>query len=77
MSRRVHSSYERRLLDTAIGDCEVAICLAVRRFLCLSPECPKATFAEQVSTLTAGPGTAEFKRCTLPPPPGGRAWPGA
>ena len=52
MSRRVHSRYERRLLDTAIGVCEVVICLAVRRFLCLSPDCAKATFAEQVSGLT-------------------------
>ena len=52
MSRRVHSRYERRLLDTAIGGCEVVICLAVRRFLCLSPDCAKATFAEQVSGLT-------------------------
>ena len=35
MSRRVHSRYERRLLDTAVGGCEVVICLEVRRFLCL------------------------------------------
>jgi transposase len=53
LSRRVHSRYERRLLDTAIGGCEVVICLAVRRFLCLSPECAKVTFAEQVSGLTS------------------------
>jgi hypothetical protein len=42
------------LLDTAIGGCEVVICLAVRRFLCPSQECAKATFAEQVSGLTSG-----------------------
>jgi transposase len=53
VSRRVHSRYERRLLDTAIGGCEVVICLVVRRFLCLSPECAKVTFAEQVSGLTS------------------------
>lgn len=53
MSRRVHSRYQRRLLDTAIGGCEVVICLAVRRFLCLSPGCAKVTFAEQVSGLTS------------------------
>jgi hypothetical protein len=52
LSRRVHSCYERRLLDTAIGGCEVVICLTVRRFLCLTPACPKTTFAEQVSGLT-------------------------
>jgi transposase len=53
VSVRVHSRYERRLLDTAIGGCEVVICLAVRRFICLSPECAKVTFAEQISGLTS------------------------
>ena len=53
MSGRVHSRYERRLLDTAVGGCEVMICLQVRRFLCLSADCGKKTFAEQVSGLTA------------------------
>jgi transposase len=47
--RRVHSRYERRLPDTAAGGREVVICLAVRRFSCLAPECAKATFAEQVN----------------------------
>jgi hypothetical protein len=41
------------LLDTAIGSREVVICLTVRRFLCLEPGCPKATFAEQFSGLTS------------------------
>jgi NAD(P)-dependent dehydrogenase (short-subunit alcohol dehydrogenase family) len=53
MSRRVHSRYQRRLPDTAMGGCEVAICLVVRRFLCLSPQCAKVTFAEQVTGLTS------------------------
>jgi zinc-finger of transposase IS204/IS1001/IS1096/IS1165 len=53
VSRRVQSRYERRLLDTAIGGWEVVLCLAVRRFACLSPECAKVTFAEQVSGLTS------------------------
>jgi hypothetical protein len=43
----------RRLLDTAVGGCEVVICLAVRRFFCLAPECAKVTFAQQVSGLTS------------------------
>jgi transposase len=51
-SRRVHSRYERRLLDTAIGGCEVVICLVVRRFRCLFAECAKSTLAEQVDGLT-------------------------
>ena len=49
----VHSRYERRLLDTAVGDCEVLICLEVRRFRCLAQQCHKATFAEQVAGLTS------------------------
>jgi hypothetical protein len=53
LSRRVHSRYERHLLDTAIGGCEVVICLVARRFLCLSPDCAKKTFAKQVSGLTS------------------------
>jgi transposase len=53
VSGRVHGRYERRLLDTAAGGCEVVICLEVRRFRCPSPDCTKATFAEQVSGLTS------------------------
>jgi transposase len=53
VSGRVHSGYERRLLDTAAGGCEVVVCLAVRRFFCLAPDCAKVTFAEQVSGLTS------------------------
>ncbi len=53
VSRRVHSRYEGRLLDTAVGGCEVLICLEVRRFRCLAQQCHKATFAEQVAGLTS------------------------
>jgi transposase len=52
-SRRVHSRYERRLLDTAVGGSEVMICLAVRRFSCKAADCAKVTFAEQVGGLTS------------------------
>jgi transposase len=53
VSHRVHSRYERRLLDTAAGGREVVICLAVRRFFCPAPGCGKVTFAEQVAGLTS------------------------
>jgi transposase len=53
VSRRVHSRYERRLLDTAAAGQEMMICLTVRRFLCKAPACPKVTFAEQVCGLTS------------------------
>ena len=52
VSRRVHSSYQRQLADTASGGQEVLIDLQVRRFFCGNPGCAKATFAEQVPGLT-------------------------
>jgi zinc-finger of transposase IS204/IS1001/IS1096/IS1165 len=52
-SSRVHSRYERRLADAAVGGPEVEIRLAVRRFFCLAPGCRSMTFAEQVDGLTS------------------------
>ena len=52
-SARVHSRYQRRLADAAIGGRNVMIRLAVRRFFCDAPGCPAATFAEQVEGLTS------------------------
>jgi transposase len=53
LSDRVHSRYERRLVDTAVAGRKVVICLTARRFFCKDPGCGKATFAEQVSGLTS------------------------
>jgi transposase len=50
---RVHSSYERRLTDPAIGGRATTIELTVRRFFCDSATCVKKTFAEQVPGLTS------------------------
>ena len=52
-SVRVHSRYQRRLADAAIGGRPVVIRLAVRRFFCQAPDCPVITFAEQVEGLTS------------------------
>ena len=52
MSGRIHSRYERRLADAAIGGRRVEIRLAVRRFFCPDPGCKRKTFAEQVDGLT-------------------------
>ena len=52
VSDRVHSRYARTLADAAIGGRPVAIALAVRRFFCAGPGCPRKTFAEQVDGLT-------------------------
>jgi hypothetical protein len=51
-SVRVHSRYQRRLADAAIGGRQVLIRLRVRRFFCPAPDCPVITFAEQVEGLT-------------------------
>ena len=53
VSRRVHSSYQRQLADTASGGQEVLVDLQARRFFCGNPACAKATFAEQVTTYSS------------------------
>ena len=62
VSRRVHSSYQRRLADTASGGQEVLIDLQVRRFFCGNAGCAKTTFAEQVPGLTTRYGR---RTCSL------------
>ena len=52
VSGRVHSRYERRLADQAVGGQETVIHLQVRRFLCRNEVCGKKTFVEQVPGLT-------------------------
>jgi transposase len=54
LSARVHDRYRRRLQDLACGGRPVRVELEVRRFICGNPACEVATFAEQVSGLTAG-----------------------
>ena len=49
----MHSRYERRLADAAIGGRRVVIRLTVRRFFCPFPDCKRRTFAGQVPGLTA------------------------
>jgi hypothetical protein len=51
-SARVHSCYERRLADTAVGDQPVLIKLTVRRLYCNNGLCGRRTFVEQVAGLT-------------------------
>src|SRR5262249_115371 len=52
-SARVHSRYQRRLTDVAIGGRKGGIRLGGRRFFCDAPDCPAATFAGQVEGLTS------------------------
>jgi transposase len=48
----VHSTYQRRLRDTAIGGRMTTILLTVRRFFCDNAACARRTFVEQVAGLT-------------------------
>ncbi|TDG30232.1 transposase family protein, partial [Paracraurococcus ruber] len=45
LSRRVHSRYRRRLLDLPSHGRAVELHLQVRRFRCVTAECPQRTFA--------------------------------
>ncbi|WP_309238812.1 ISL3 family transposase [Actinoplanes aureus] len=51
-SSRVHSRYERTLVDAPVAGLVVRILLRVRRFFCDNPECRSKTFVEQVDGLT-------------------------
>jgi transposase len=53
IASRVHSSYQRRLHDTAIGGRATTIELTVRRFFCDNMGCPRQTFVEQVAGLSS------------------------
>jgi transposase len=49
----VHSRYQRRLADAAIGGRRVVLRLRVRRFFCDDHGCRARTFAEQIPGLTS------------------------
>ena len=52
-TRRVHSRYTRRLDDLpCLGRC-VRLQLAVRRFVCPQPDCPRRIFAERLPGFAA------------------------
>ena len=51
VSARVHDRYRRRLQDLSCAGRPVQVVLEVRRFCCARPQCPVATFAEQVPGL--------------------------
>ena len=51
-SVREHSRYTRHVTDEAVGGRPVVIDLSVRRFYCLTIECPQTTFVEQIEGLT-------------------------
>ena len=54
-SERVHSRYERLLLDLPAHGRRVRIRLIVRRFRCRAPGCPTRIFAERLGEAVAQP----------------------
>ncbi|TGB13762.1 ISL3 family transposase [Streptomyces sp. MZ04] len=62
-SRRVHSTYERRLADGPVGGQPVLIRLTVRRLYCENAQCPRRTFVEQVDGLTVRYGRRTLVWC--------------
>lgn len=53
-SARLHSRYERRLLDLPSHGRAVQLRVAVRRFRCADPGCRRRIFAEQLGSTVAG-----------------------
>lgn len=47
-SSRIHSRYARRLRDLPIGERALRLVLQLRRFFCVTPSCPRQTFAERL-----------------------------
>ncbi|MFV2127858.1 transposase family protein [Micromonospora sp. LOL_013] len=56
VSRRVHSRYERRLLDAPVAGRETVLHLRVRRFFCTMDDCLRRIFAEQIDGVTVRHG---------------------
>jgi len=52
LSDRVHSRYQRRLADVALGGRRMVIVLSVQRLACDTTTCDRRTFTEQVPGLT-------------------------
>ena len=59
-SGRVHSRYERRLLDLPWQGRPVVLLLRARRFRCPNPACPRRTFAERVGQAAAARRTGRL-----------------
>jgi transposase len=54
-SLRVHSRYERMMADLPWQGRTVTLRVLTRRFRCLNPDCPRATFSERLPEAAAAP----------------------
>jgi transposase len=61
-SQRVHSRYWRQLLDLPSHGRSVRIRIAVRRFRCSDPSCPKRTFTERLDETITRPSARRTGR---------------
>jgi transposase len=52
VASRVHSSYQRRLVDPPVSGRRAMLELTVRRFFCDNATCARRTFVEQIDGLT-------------------------
>ena len=50
-SARVRSTYRRTLADLPWGERRVRISVAIRKFMCANPDCPRRIFAEPLGAL--------------------------
>src|ERR1022692_3430132 len=50
-SHKVHSQYQRTLLDLPCVGSTLTIILKLRRFFCSSPRCPRKIFCERLGEL--------------------------
>ena len=51
LSRRLHSSYTRRLRDTPWGGIPVVVEATVHRWCCDTPDCPRKIFCERLPEM--------------------------
>ena len=61
---RIHSRYHRSLADLPWADIAVRLALHVRRFFCLTPDCPRTIFTERLPAI-AGYGNDSLENALL------------
>jgi transposase len=50
-SERIHGSYGRTVADVPCGGRRVTLALTMRKFVCVTPDCPRKIFTERLSAL--------------------------
>jgi transposase len=50
-SERIHGNYGRTVADVPCGGRRVTLALTMRKFVCVTPDCPRKIFTERLSAL--------------------------